>query len=172
MEQSNFVAAIPGQSLTREVGSAAYQKPPQYSTIEETSDYYKDRIFNSEIADDLKNVIEMDIPLTSLANSLQIGAVMQGKHTIDVGIMCLPIIVELLVLFAENEGIDYFIGTEKEKMPYVMSDTTKAKIQYDVSREDSMYDVIEDDDEDIVGEEEEEVEETTNLLSGLMSRSK
>jgi hypothetical protein len=179
MEQSNFVAAIPGQSLTREVGSAAYQKPPQYSTIEEAAEYYEARIFNDDIADDLKNVIEMDIPLTSIANSLQIGSVMQGKHTIDVGILCLPIIVELLVLFSEEEGIDYFIGTEKEKMPYVMSDTTKAKIAYDVEKEDNLVNTvmnIEAENVDVAGMEEEEMSETNDsetekLTSGLMSRS-
>jgi len=181
MEQSNFVAAIPGQSLTREVGSAVWQKPSQYSTVEEASEYYTGRIFNSSISEDLKSVIEMDIPLTSIANSLQIGSVMQGKHTIDIGIICLPIIVELLVLFSEEEGIDYFIGTEKEKMPYIMSDTTKAKIAYDVEKDDNLANTgmnIEAENVDVEGMEEEEEmsdtndNETEKLISGLMSRSR
>tara|TARA_R110002020_G_scaffold471656_1_gene698931 strand:- start:6162 stop:6695 length:534 start_codon:yes stop_codon:yes gene_type:complete len=177
MEQSNFVAAIPGQSLTREIGSALWQKPSQYSTVEEASEYYTGRIFNSSISEDLKNVIEMDIPLTSIANSLQIGSVMQGKHTIDIGIICLPIIVELLVLFSEEEGIDYFIGTEKEKMPYVMSDTMKAKLQYDVEKNDNIVTSAMNADvtlEDVEEEEEEDVDEskTEELVSGLMSRSR
>ena len=64
-------------------------------------------------------------------------------------------------------------------MPYVMSDTTKAKIAYDVEKEDNLVNTvmnIEAENVDVAGMEEEEMSETNDsetekLTSGLMSRS-
>ena len=39
--------------------------------------------------------MEMGVPLTVLANTIQLASVMEGVHTVDVGILIIPIIVEL-----------------------------------------------------------------------------
>ena len=44
---------------------------------------------------------------------MQNAAVMEGVHSIDVGILMLPIIVELLKYVAENNGKKYVTGMEK-----------------------------------------------------------
>ena len=84
------------------------------------------------------------MPLTSIANALQLSSVMEGKHTIDIGILVLPVIVELMSLMAENEGVKYTTGVEK-KDNESYSDTEialavkKAKDTFkDVNTEDDM----------------------------------
>ena len=39
---------------------------------------------------------------------------MEGKHTIDVGILMMPIIVEMLSYVADEEEADYVVGIEPE----------------------------------------------------------
>jgi len=37
-----------------------------------------------------------------------------GKHTIDVGVLILPVIMEMLAYIGDEEGVDYVMGTELE----------------------------------------------------------
>jgi len=109
-----LAAPIAGQSLTAELGGRPWQQPPQYATVEEALEYYIPRLTEPTLQDDLMNVIEMGIPLTLIAETLQSGGVMEGKHSIDVGILVMPVLIETLAYLAEEEGIDYKMGTELE----------------------------------------------------------
>ena len=57
--------------------------------------------------------MELGIPLTTMADSMQSTAVMQGLHTIDVGILAMPVIIEMLAFIGDDAGIEYTLGTEK-----------------------------------------------------------
>ena len=94
---------IPGQSLTAPLGDRPWQNPAQYGSAEEALEYYIPRIMESDFTDQLLDVIEMGIPLTTIANSLQLASVMEGKHSIDVGILIMPVIIELLELIARRK---------------------------------------------------------------------
>ena len=92
--QVPFDAPIPGESLTAELGSRPWQSPPQFATVEQALDYYLPRLQSDEVAEQLVDVLEMGIPVTTVANSMQLGAVMEGKHSVDVGMLVLPIMQE------------------------------------------------------------------------------
>ena len=104
---------IAGQGMTAELGSRPWQNPPQFTTVEETLEYYIPRFLDSDISEQLMDVIEMGIPLTTIANAMQTGGVMQGLHTIDVGMLAIPVIIEMLAYIAEDAGIEYTMGTDK-----------------------------------------------------------
>ena len=108
-------APIAGQSLTAELGSRPWQQPPQYTTVEEALDYYIPRILEPTLQDDLMNVIELGIPLTTIADTLQTSGAMEGKHTLDVGLLIIPVLIETLAYLAEEQGIDYVMGTDIEE---------------------------------------------------------
>ena len=107
-------APIAGQSLTAELGNRPWQQPPQYTTVEEALQYYIPRLTNPEMLDDLFNVMETGIPLTTLANAIQSSGVMEGKHSLDVGILILPVLMETMAYLAEESGIEYVAGTNKK----------------------------------------------------------
>jgi hypothetical protein len=113
--RKSFNAPIPGQSLTAELGARPWQHPPQYATVEEAMDFYAPRILEPQFRDNIVDVMELGIPLTTIANSLQSGGVMQGKHSIDVGILIMPVLIEMLSYVGDEEGVDYTIGTEMEE---------------------------------------------------------
>jgi hypothetical protein len=108
-------APIAGQSLTAELGGRPWQQPPQYTTVEEALDYYIPRILEPTLQDDLMNVIELGIPLTTIADTLQTSGAMEGKHTLDVGLLIIPVLIETLAYLAEEQGIDYVMGTDIEE---------------------------------------------------------
>ena len=43
-------------------------------------------------------VLEMGIPVSAIANSMQLAGVMQGLHTIDVGMLVMPAIMEMIMM--------------------------------------------------------------------------
>ena len=108
-------APIAGQSLTSEVGGWPWEQPPQYSTVEEALEFYLPRLTEPTLQNDLMNVIEMGLPLTTIANALQQGAVMQGTHSLDVGILVMPVIMEMLAYLATERGIEFNMGTDVEE---------------------------------------------------------
>jgi|TARA_R110001583_G_C5551589_1_gene400364 hypothetical protein len=107
-------APIAGQSLTSEVGGWPWEQPPQYTTVEETLEFYLPRLTEPTLQNELMNVIEMGLPLTTIANALQQGAVMQGTHSLDIGILVMPVIMEMLAYLAEQRGIEFNMGTNVE----------------------------------------------------------
>jgi hypothetical protein len=107
-------APIAGQSLTAELGNRPWQQPPQYTTVEEALQYYVPRLTHPEMLDDLFNVMETGIPLTTLANAIQSSGVMEGKHSLDVGILIMPVLMETMAYLAEESDIEYVAGTNKK----------------------------------------------------------
>ena len=114
MMQPKLDAPIPGQSLTAELGSRPWQQPAQYTTVEEALDYYIPRLQSDEVSKQLLDVLEMGIPVTTIANTMQLGSVMEGKHSVDVGMLILPVLVELIMLIGDTAGIKYTSGLEKD----------------------------------------------------------
>ena len=52
--------------------------------------------------------------MTVIANSMQTVGVMEGKHSLDIGILVLPILMESMMLIADKAGIEYDSGLEDE----------------------------------------------------------
>ena len=71
---------IPGQSLTHEVRDRPWQNPPQHATVEDALGWYLDRFDNNEIVQELLTIMEMGIPISTIANSMQLGGVLQGDN--------------------------------------------------------------------------------------------
>ena len=111
--EQRFEAPIAGMSMTHEVGARPWQTPPQYSSVEEALQYYIPRMEDDAFTDNLLNVIEMGMPLTTLANTIQLAGVMDGRHNIDVGILIMPVLIEMMQLVAEAEGVKYVTGMER-----------------------------------------------------------
>jgi len=170
MEEPNFNSHIPGQSLTREVGSYPWQRPPQYNTVDDAMEFYAKRIMNPMFRDQVAETMELGVPLTSIANALQGSGVMMGKHTIDVGVLILPVIMEMLAYVGDEEGVDYVMGTELEEPDDdKFRDSTIAVAMKKVkSKMEAAGDAPVEDTEPMM--EEEPAEASEPLATGLMAR--
>jgi hypothetical protein len=154
----SFNRPIPGQSLTAPLGDRPWQTPPQYTTVEEALDYYIPRLDSDEVVNQLLDVMEMGIPITDIANTMQLAGVLEGKHTVDVGMLILPVLVELLMLIGDKAKIKYTSGLDKDKsIRGSLVDLAVEKFKQEENKEEEEP-VIED-------------EEASKPLRGLMSRS-
>jgi len=115
LDDTTFDRPIPGMGMTAELGGRPWQTPPTYTTVEEASDYYVERMSNPAFREQLIDVMEMKIPLTTLANTIQLASVMEGLHSVDVGMLMIPILVETMMLIGDSADVKYVTGTEESK---------------------------------------------------------
>ena len=152
-KQPRFDAPIPGMSLTHELGARPWQQPAQFVTVDEVIDHYVTRMMNNDdFADQLVDVMDMGIPLTTIANTIQLAGVMEGKHSIDTGLLALPVLIETMMLIGDGAGIDYNTGMKEEisKNRQTLSARTVEKLMEQEKGDDKDPDniVIEEDIED------------------------
>lgn len=115
MNENAFNAPIPGASLTAPIGGRPWQSPPKYVTVEDTIDFYVSRFTTEELKVSIQDSLDAGIPVTTIANAIQLNSVTEGLHTIDIGILLLPIIMELIMYVGDSAGIKYTTGLEKGK---------------------------------------------------------
>ena len=106
---------IPGMGMTAPLGGRPWQQPPQMATVEEAMEYYIAKLEDPDFAPELLTVVELGVPLTVLANTMQLASVMEGKHSIDVGMLVIPILVELMSNMAEANQVPFKSGMEREE---------------------------------------------------------
>jgi hypothetical protein len=163
--EPRFEAPIPGMAMTPELGSRPWQTPPQYSSVEEALQYYLPRMQDDAFTDNLLNVIEMGMPLTTLANTIQLAGVMENRHTVDVGILIIPVLIEMMQLVAEAEGIEYVTGMEKDNDAATKDSAIAAALAG--LKDDLSSEPTEENDEML---EDEVTNDTESMPSGLMAR--
>tara|TARA_R100001510_G_scaffold50254_1_gene49138 strand:+ start:407 stop:904 length:498 start_codon:yes stop_codon:yes gene_type:complete len=158
--QLTLDAPIPGEGLTHKLGDRPWQKPAQYTTVDEVIPFYVEKIRNPDFTPQLLKVIKIGFPLTTIANSMQNAAVMEGIHSVDVGILALPPIVELLALVAKENDVPYKTGLERPEAPEEPS----------ISEADIALAMKDMDEEEPEIEETVPVEEVKSEPTGLMAR--
>ena len=164
--EPSFDRPIPGQSLTAELGGRPWQSPPQYSTIDEVMDFYMERMSAEEFMLQVVDILEMGVPVTTLANTIQMANVMEGVHTIDTGMLAIPVIMEMLMMLGDSAKIEYDTGLEDKNPKTRGTLLAKFATQYkDVLDETDLEAVMAD--EEVEEDAQEEIKEEP---SGLMSR--
>ena len=107
-------APIPGQSLTVEPGSVPWENPPQYVTLADVVGFYTEKMDDPEVILDLLDTIKRDIPILTIVNTLTKASLMKGYHTVDVGFLVTPILVEMIKTIAELNDVPYIISYDDQ----------------------------------------------------------
>ena len=163
LEEVSFDRPIPGQGMTSELGARPWEQPPQYTTVDEALSYYLPKLSDDEFAKNLVNVMEMGVPITSLANTIQMSSVMEGRHSVDVGILILPVLIEAMRFIGDSANIEYVVGNEGKKSKVDDDLAKRVAKEINLNNEENSVDVAI---EDTPVEVEEEV------TTGLMARRK
>jgi len=168
-EEQVLDAPIPGMGLTAELGGRPWQQPPRLSTVEEAVDFYIERMSTDDFAEKLIATLEMGVPVTTIADVMNMSGVMDGTHSVDIGILVSPVLVEFMMFIADSAGIEYNTGLEKEEGP------SKALINRAISKfkkETTKQDTVQPDEmaEEMPVETQEEKPMAEEKPVGLMAR--
>jgi hypothetical protein len=122
-----------------------------------------ERMSSEDFMLQLADVLEMGIPVTTLANTIQLGSVMEGVHTVDVGMLVLPMLMEMIMMVGDSAGIKYDSGMTDKSKPKTR-DTFIAKVISDYEKEIEGVNLT-DNTPDVAKEEEEVMEEPKGLMA-------
>lgn len=102
-----FDAPIPGQSLTDTPKNHAWERPPEINDPEEAIQMHLTRLSQPDMLEAVLNVIELeDLDIMTMTNGIVRGAVANGIHSIDVGMMVSPVIHEFIKQATKAVGMD------------------------------------------------------------------
>ena len=132
-----LTAPIPGQSLTVEPGSVPWEQPPQYVTLDEVAAFYSDKMNDVEAIHELMELLNKNIPVVSIVNSMVKMGLMKGYHTVDTGFLVTPILAEIIKTLAELNDVPYHmtaedVGKEDRVSPAIIReliDEAKKKVE-------------------------------------------
>jgi hypothetical protein len=164
--ETRLRAPIPGQSLTGEPRGYAWERPSEYSTPEEALQFYLPRITAKETLEDIMLALDNGFPLATLVKGIYMNGVMEGKHSIDIGLLIAPVLHEIILSAAKTYGVAV------KELPVSPQEQEKRE---DESLEESM--VSTDEGAENVPQEQEEMPEMAETeekpepeAKGLMSR--
>ena len=162
---------IPGQSLTAEPRSQAYERPPEVSDPIEALDMHLDNLSEPGAMEDALHFLDYGLDLVTLVEGILRSAVMEGVHSIDVSLIIAPALHEFIKNFADEAGVDYDEGFTNEREEKALS------YRRDVEAARKMLAKAKEEEEPkrdplpvMMEEEQEPVQEEEPAKTGLMAR--
>tara|TARA_R100000353_G_scaffold145171_1_gene104079 strand:+ start:1007 stop:1531 length:525 start_codon:yes stop_codon:yes gene_type:complete len=161
--------AIPGSSLTAEPKSRPWRRPYRYSSIDDVAMHYLTIMMDPRFSEGLKEQVDV-YPLALITDILVQSSTMEGVHSIDLGALVSPIIIETMKALLDQEGVSYKVGDERD-LPTI-SDVELRKIRDKLAVSDDLEksNLSEPATEKVTEPEIEEQEKDETLSMGLMSR--
>jgi len=165
-----FENPVAGESLTGELGAKPYENPPELASVEQALEYYSAVLLNEKSMGQIASRLEAGRKVTHMAEMIITSTVASGKHTLDVGVLVLPVVMEILGLIGDMYKIDYDMGTDEDQEnaeDHLITSASNAIGKEDEIEENNLFNDIEDmPEEEMLMEEEPPMEQP----SGLMAR--
>ena len=109
MESKSFgevaVAIPPGISWTAPEKSRAWLRPPSEVDVATIAKQYMGVLSSPASANDVLDVLETNVPISVIAESFMLAGVSKGLHTVDAGVLVMPVIMETLKTIADFNDI-------------------------------------------------------------------
>ena len=105
MIENIFDTPVPGESLTKTPGNAAWENPPQYVNVDEASEYIWEKLHEEKFLDQVVSFLSNDVPIEAVARMILFGGFVEGKWTADVAILLSEIIFKQIMAIGMNAGV-------------------------------------------------------------------
>mgnify|MGYP003120860253 FL=1 len=123
---------IPGEGIIAEKGQYAWQRPPALDTVEEAISYYVNRFSDETLADGIAALLDNGQSVNTLMQAFIDKSIYDGIHSIDVGFLISPVVVELISLIGDKNDVKYVTGFEKSKDNPIIDSLIIAKIEDEI----------------------------------------
>lgn len=96
---------IPGEGLTRPVGGAPYQNPPQHVDLDQFLESVWAKLSVEKNAVSLYGLLKIGMPAEALARTILFKAFSEGSTTVDVALLALPTVIRQVVAIGHLLGV-------------------------------------------------------------------
>jgi len=129
-----LVSTPPGVSWTDAPKSRPWLSAPDTTSVTQLSQQYIAMLGAPSAANDLLDAIETNVPLAVMAETFMLSGVNKGIHTIDAGILVMPVIIEVLKTIAEFNKIEYVVFPEELEKGTTVSPRVLRKVIDDMTK--------------------------------------
>ena len=119
--RSMFEAKVPGQSLTEEPGNYPWERPPQYTSVDEVMGMYMRSVSEEETLYNLFNMLDAKIPVSQIVQSMTLQGIGEGLYTPDVALLIMDELAMLIIAIAKAAGVEVRTGYEQETKKNMMN---------------------------------------------------
>lgn len=95
----------PGISWTAPEKSRAWLRPPVDVDVATIAQQYMGILSAPSAANDILDALESKTPIAVIAESFMLAGVSKGLHTVDAGVLLMPVIIETLKTIADMNDI-------------------------------------------------------------------
>lgn len=107
---------IPGQSLTSDPNNPApYEKPPEFTTINEASEYLFAKFIDEEVYPELMGVLDQGVPIMDVVQTTLFTGFTEGKWNPDLLMLMVEPTAYMLLGLAESSDIDPVIYRDQQE---------------------------------------------------------
>lgn len=107
--ENNFgdiaTAVPPGISWTAPEKSRAWMRPPAEVDVKSLANQYMAVLSAPQVANDILDALETEVPIVTIAESFMLSGASKGLHSIDAGVLVMPVIMETLKTIADMNDI-------------------------------------------------------------------
>lgn len=103
-------APIPGESLTTPPKNYPFERPPEVTDPKKALRVHMKRLQDPEMMFNIASALEMGVTVKELTSGIIRGAVTQGVHTIDVGLLVAPAIHKAVVTIGTKAKVEFEEG--------------------------------------------------------------
>tara|TARA_R110000824_G_scaffold188480_2_gene369845 strand:+ start:1678 stop:2184 length:507 start_codon:yes stop_codon:yes gene_type:complete len=152
-ESTKFSAPVPGMSLTTEPKGRAWEKPAKYADPEDALSFYVDQLSSPDMLNKMGDILESKFPATALVDSLILGGVMKGIHSIDVGVIISPALLIFVSGIGRIMDIDIITGIEESDVPDegMLRMAAKQEVEKDVEGQEELAQIVDEAMQDMQG---------------------
>tara|TARA_R110000824_G_scaffold230864_1_gene418540 strand:+ start:1012 stop:1521 length:510 start_codon:yes stop_codon:yes gene_type:complete len=117
IDSAKFSAPIPGMSLTTEPKARIWEKPAKYADPEDALKFYINQLNSPDMLNRMADILESQFPATALTDGLILGGVMEGLHSVDVGIIISPALYIFIKEMGRMMEVEVVTGLEETDVP-------------------------------------------------------
>lgn len=126
-QEVKLSAPVPGMALTAEPKARPWRRPYQLNTVDEAATYYMEKMLTAEFTEGLIEQVEVGFPLSTIADVFISISTMEGVHSIDLGALVSPVIIELMKATLDSEGVKYEVGDEDDQLKMSQKEMIKMR---------------------------------------------
>jgi hypothetical protein len=135
-------APMPGQSLTRQLGAADYERPPKFTKIEQVTEYVFGKLASPEVQVDLFNLVDAGVPISLMVEPILLNMSRKGLMNVDMATLAAEPVAFLIAAVAKQAGLNPVLAPEKEIRPTI-TDSQYKMIKKSFTRNDGKEEIQE-----------------------------
>ncbi len=111
---SRFSAPVAGESLTSTPRNMVFEKPPQFTKLEEATEFVWEQLNKRDNTLKLLAMLDKQVPVDGLIKTILFSGFASGKWTPDLAILMTEPVIDMVVALGKSAGINVRMKTEKK----------------------------------------------------------